>query len=192
MRLSMPYLRFPPIQEIHPKLKKSLTETHAYFLLVCFYYKLGAQWTNLCTLKGTVGCKAAVGTGRVSTHPLCPRRSLQSPVCWQPCYRHRCSHTLMALAPLASADGMERLGPTPAAGTSGVSTISRCKGRRLLSQSTLRSRERCRSPRAIWASSCCFHLLTAPSNRDRRQAPAAGMSGSSSCVCEWGWPWWWV
>ncbi|EPQ07161.1 Netrin receptor DCC [Myotis brandtii] len=73
--------------------------------------KLGAQCMNLCTLKGTVGCEAAVGTGAglgpSSVPPPGPSScGPLSPVCWQPYSRCR-SHVLMAPAPLAPADSAE-------------------------------------------------------------------------------------
>ncbi|ELK32884.1 Loss of heterozygosity 12 chromosomal region 1 protein like protein [Myotis davidii] len=72
----------------------------------------GAQCTNLCTLKGTVGCEAAVGTGAglspSSTLPPGPSHcDPQYPVCRQPRSGHHHSHVLMALALLTPSDGEE-------------------------------------------------------------------------------------
>ncbi|KAK1335202.1 hypothetical protein QTO34_004786 [Cnephaeus nilssonii] len=75
--------------------------------LICI---LGAQCTNSYTLKGTVGHKAAVGTGAglgPSSTPL-PGPSHpgpRSPVYRQPCFCYRRSHTLTAPALLAPAAG---------------------------------------------------------------------------------------
>ncbi|ELK35900.1 Protein AATF [Myotis davidii] len=123
---------------------------------------------NSCTLKGTVGCEAAVGTG-ASLHPFSvplPSPSHHgpwSPVSQQPRSLRCCSHVLTAPAPLAPADGTERVGPVPAMGVSGgccPDRPSRAGGGR--------------------------HALG-------RSGPAAatGTSGSSDagCGCEWGRHW---
>ncbi|EPQ19162.1 EGF-containing fibulin-like extracellular matrix protein 1 [Myotis brandtii] len=93
----------------------------------------GAQCTNSCTLTGTVGHEAAVGTGAglgPSSAPLPGPSHLspQSPVCQQPHSHHLRSHTLTVPALLAPADGAEQLGPAPAVGaSSGSSAGSRCE-----------------------------------------------------------------
>ncbi|KAK1341312.1 hypothetical protein QTO34_017716 [Cnephaeus nilssonii] len=83
-----------------------------------------AQCTNSCILKGTVGHKAAVGTGaglrpilRTPTRPLL----LRPPVPSLPA-------ALFPLPPLAPADSVEQMGPAPAAGVSGGCCSDRPSG----------------------------------------------------------------
>ncbi|KAK1331911.1 hypothetical protein QTO34_007587 [Cnephaeus nilssonii] len=87
---------------------------------LCWQPGLVTQCTNSCTLKGTVGCEAVVGTGEdlgpSSAPPPGPsRRGPQSPVCQLPRSCHPCSHALTAPTPFAPADEAEQLGLVPAA-----------------------------------------------------------------------------
>ncbi|KAK1340872.1 hypothetical protein QTO34_017268 [Cnephaeus nilssonii] len=77
---------------------------------------LGAQCTNLCNLKGTVGHEAAEGTGvglgPSSVPPPGPSHSIpRSLVC---CH----SHAPMAPAPFTTADSADQLGLAPSVGAS--------------------------------------------------------------------------
>lgn len=78
-----------------------------HFLLLILL--LGAQCTNLCNLKGTVGCKAVVGAGAglglSSLHPLALSHVT---LCPQSCSLN--SHMLTAPGLLAPADGMSNWG----------------------------------------------------------------------------------
>ncbi|ELK37783.1 Adiponectin receptor protein 2 [Myotis davidii] len=58
------------------------------------------------------------GGHRGGSQPIL-RAPTQPPVSWQPCFCRHHSHALMALAPLAPADGTERLGLAPAVSVSG-------------------------------------------------------------------------
>ncbi|EPQ20486.1 Serpin I2 [Myotis brandtii] len=95
----------------------------------CYGYK-GAQCTNSCTLKGTVGSKAAVSTEAGLGPSLLPppspsHRGPGSPVYWQPRSCSRCFHTLMEPAPT---DDAERLGLALSAGVSSGCCCNRPSG----------------------------------------------------------------
>ncbi|KAK1340875.1 hypothetical protein QTO34_017271 [Cnephaeus nilssonii] len=140
-----------------------------------------------CETRGSVGCKAVVGTGAglspSSVPPPGPSRcGPQSPVCRQPCSRR--SHALMVPAPLTPTDGREQWGLAPAAGTSGSYCPDYPSG----------AGGGGKAFGGDQAGSCCSHPLMALSDWDRRCALAVGMSGGSGAGCGYkrGWCWQWV
>ena len=117
------------------KSQKRLSELEKTYLYFNFFImKLGAQCIHLCTLKGTVGWEAEVGTGK----GLSPSSTLSpSPSC---CSTGPMSVRSPALALLLlPADSVERLGLAPAS-VSGASSSAGV----LLPLLPLRSRGRCR------------------------------------------------
>lgn len=102
---------------------------------VCYVYTRGPVQ---CTLKGTEGLEAPVGTEASLSPSSVPLPSPshcgpQSPVCWQPPSCHCHSHALMTLAPLAPFDNVERLGLAPAAGANTRQDHSSVWGQRIFS-----------------------------------------------------------